>query len=54
VELGPKVRVYAVAPAVVKTRFAEALYEGWEAEVAAGHPAGQTLVLDGGRWSVGR
>src|SRR3954471_23048910 len=79
VELGPTVRVNAVAPAVVKTRFAEALYEGREAEVAAEYPAGrlgvpedvgeaaayllgdgagwvtgQTLVLDGGRLSVGR
>jgi NAD(P)-dependent dehydrogenase (short-subunit alcohol dehydrogenase family) len=79
VELGPRVRVNAVAPAVVKTRFAEALYEGREAEVAAGYPVGrlgspedvgeaaayllseeagwvtgQTLVLDGGRLSVGR
>jgi len=78
VELGPKVRVNAVAPAVVKTRFAGALYAGREAEVAAGYPAGrlgmpadvgeaaayllgdgagwvtgQTLVLDGGRLSVG-
>ncbi|MFF7381595.1 SDR family oxidoreductase [Streptomyces griseoluteus] len=33
-----KVRVNAVAPAVVKTRFAEALYEGREAEVAADYP----------------
>jgi NAD(P)-dependent dehydrogenase (short-subunit alcohol dehydrogenase family) len=79
VELGPTVRVNAVAPAVVKTRFAEALYEGREDEVAAGYPVGrlgvpedvgeaaayllgdgagwvtgQTLVLDGGRLSVGR
>ena len=79
VELGPTVRVNAVAPAVVKTRFAGALYEGREAEVAAEYPAGrlgtpedvgeaaayllsdgaawvtgQTLVLDGGRLSVGR
>jgi NAD(P)-dependent dehydrogenase (short-subunit alcohol dehydrogenase family) len=80
VELGPhRIRVNAVAPAVVKTRFAEALYEGREAEVAAGYPVGrlgspedvgeaaayllseeagwvtgQTLVLDGGRLSVGR
>ncbi|MFE5730486.1 SDR family oxidoreductase [Streptomyces sp. NPDC056528] len=37
-ELGPEVRVNAVAPAVVKTRFAEALYEGKEAEVAMGYP----------------
>jgi NAD(P)-dependent dehydrogenase (short-subunit alcohol dehydrogenase family) len=38
VELGPRVRVNAVAPAVVKTRFATALYEGREDEVAAGYP----------------
>ncbi|WP_104105949.1 SDR family oxidoreductase [Nocardioides sp. 616] len=37
-ELGPSVRVNAVAPAVVKTRFASALYEGREEEVAAGYP----------------
>jgi 3-oxoacyl-[acyl-carrier protein] reductase len=37
-ELAPAVRVNAVAPAVVKTRFARALYEGREAEVAAGYP----------------
>ena len=35
VELGPTIRVNAVAPAVVKTRFATALYEGREEEVAA-------------------
>jgi 3-oxoacyl-[acyl-carrier protein] reductase len=38
VELGPSVRVNAVAPAVVKTKFANALYEGREAEVAAEYP----------------
>jgi NAD(P)-dependent dehydrogenase (short-subunit alcohol dehydrogenase family) len=38
VELGPRVRVNAVAPAVVKTRFATALYEGREEEVAAPYP----------------
>ena len=38
VELGPAVRVNAIAPAVVKTRFAEALYVGREAEVSAGYP----------------
>lgn len=38
VELGPTVRVNAVAPAVVKTRFATALYEGREDEVAARYP----------------
>ena len=38
VELGPTIRVNAVAPAVVKTRFASALYEGREAETAAPYP----------------
>jgi NAD(P)-dependent dehydrogenase (short-subunit alcohol dehydrogenase family) len=37
VELGPRVRVNAVAPAVVRTRFAEKLYEN-EAAVAARYP----------------
>ena len=37
-ELGPSVRVNAIAPAVVKTRFAEALYEGREEQVAAAYP----------------
>lgn len=36
-ELGPKVRVNAVAPAVIKTDFARSLYEGREDEVAAGY-----------------
>jgi 3-oxoacyl-[acyl-carrier protein] reductase len=38
VELAPGVRVNAVAPAVVKTKFAEALYAGREGEAAAGYP----------------
>jgi NAD(P)-dependent dehydrogenase (short-subunit alcohol dehydrogenase family) len=38
IELAPTVRVNAVAPAVVKTRFATALYEGREEQVAAGYP----------------
>jgi 3-oxoacyl-[acyl-carrier protein] reductase len=38
VELGPGVRVNAVAPAVVKTRFATALYEGREEQVAQAYP----------------
>jgi len=38
VELGPKIRVNAVAPAVVKTKFATALYEGKEDEVASTYP----------------
>jgi NAD(P)-dependent dehydrogenase (short-subunit alcohol dehydrogenase family) len=38
VELGPKIRVNAVAPAVVKTKFATALYEGREEDVASAYP----------------
>ncbi len=38
VELGPTVRVNAIAPAVVKTRFATALYAGREEEVAGAYP----------------
>lgn len=38
VELGPTIRVNAVAPAVVKTKFATALYEGKEEEVSAAYP----------------
>ena len=37
-QLGPAVRVNAVAPAVVKTRFAEALYVGHEEQVASAYP----------------
>ena len=37
-QLGPDVRVNAVAPAVVKTAFAQALYEGREEKVAATYP----------------
>lgn len=37
-ELGPGVRVNAIAPAVVKTAFARALYEGREEEAAAAYP----------------
>ena len=38
VELGPRIRVNAVAPAIVKTQFATVLYEGREEQVAAGYP----------------
>ncbi|MFT4008684.1 MAG: SDR family oxidoreductase [Nocardioidaceae bacterium] len=38
VELGPDIRVNAVAPAVVKTKFASVLYEGREEKVAAAYP----------------
>jgi NAD(P)-dependent dehydrogenase (short-subunit alcohol dehydrogenase family) len=37
-ELGPRIRVNAVAPAVVKTKFATKLYEGREEDVAAMYP----------------
>ena len=37
-ELAPGIRVNAVAPAVVKTHFAKALYQGREAQAAAAYP----------------
>ena len=37
-QLGPKIRVNAVAPGVVKTRFAEALYAEGEEQTAAAYP----------------
>jgi NAD(P)-dependent dehydrogenase (short-subunit alcohol dehydrogenase family) len=37
-ELGPAIRVNAVAPAVVKTKFASMLYEGREEQVSAAYP----------------
>ncbi|MDI9930978.1 SDR family oxidoreductase [Rhodococcus sp. IEGM 1354] len=37
-QLGPKIRVNAVAPGVVKTKFAEALFAGGEEAAAAGYP----------------
>ncbi|HEY2298599.1 MAG TPA: SDR family oxidoreductase [Jatrophihabitans sp.] len=40
-ELAPNVRVNAVAPAVVKTRFASALYESDEEKAIAGYPLGR-------------
>jgi 3-oxoacyl-[acyl-carrier protein] reductase len=43
-ELSPGIRVNAVAPAVVKTNFAAALYEGREEKVAAGYPLGRLGV----------
>jgi 3-oxoacyl-[acyl-carrier protein] reductase len=44
VELGPDIRVNAVAPAVVKTAFATKLYEGREEQVAATYPLGRLGV----------
>lgn len=44
VELAPSVRVNALAPAVVKTQFASALYEGNEQEVASQYPLGRLGV----------
>ncbi|MGW3510731.1 SDR family oxidoreductase [Streptomyces sp. NPDC000994] len=43
-EFAPKVRVNAIAPAVVKTKFAKALYEGREEEAAASYPLGRLGV----------
>ena len=43
-ELGPRIRVNAVAPAVVKTKFAAALYEGREEQVSAGYVLGRLGV----------
>jgi NAD(P)-dependent dehydrogenase (short-subunit alcohol dehydrogenase family) len=65
VELGPGVRVNAVAPAVVKTSFARALYAGREEQVAADYPlarlgvppdiakAGAFLLSDDASWITG-
>ncbi len=65
IELGPKVRVNAIAPAVVKTTFASALYEGREDEVAQAYPlkrlgvpedtakAGAFLLSDDASWITG-
>lgn len=66
VELGPSIRVNAVAPAVVKTRFAQPLYAGREEAVAATYPLkrlGETadiaaavafLLSDEAAWITGR
>lgn len=40
-ELAPKVRVNAVAPGIVRTRFARPLFEGKEAAVTAMYPLGR-------------
>ncbi|GLB64879.1 3-oxoacyl-ACP reductase [Dietzia sp. NCCP-2495] len=46
VEVGPAVRVNAVAPGVVKTKFAEALYSGREEAMSAALPTGRLGVPD--------
>ncbi|MFF9334125.1 SDR family oxidoreductase [Streptomyces albogriseolus] len=43
-EFAPRVRVNAIAPAVVKTKFAQSLYEGREEEAAASYPLGRLGV----------
>jgi 3-oxoacyl-[acyl-carrier protein] reductase len=43
-EMAPGVRVNSITPAVVKTKFAAALYEGREEEAAAGYPLGRLGV----------
>lgn len=64
-ELGPRVRVNAIAPAVVKTKFARALYEGREDQAASAYPLkrlgtpedtakiGSFLLSDDAGWITG-
>lgn len=40
-ELAPAVRVNAIAPAVIRTKFSTVLYEGKDAEVSAAYPMGR-------------
>ncbi|MFC7304544.1 SDR family oxidoreductase [Streptomyces monticola] len=64
-ELGPKVRVNAIAPGIVRTRLAEALWQEHEDQVAAATPLGRIgeprdigeavafLAGAGARWITG-
>jgi len=66
IEMAPRVRVNAVAPAIVKTQFASALYEGREEKVSAAYPlkrlgvpadvAGAVayLLCDDAAWTTGQ
>ncbi|MCM2577445.1 SDR family oxidoreductase [Streptomyces meridianus] len=65
-EFSPGVRVNSIAPAVVKTKFAKALYEGREEEAAAAYPlqrlgrpediggAAEFLLSDRAAWVTGQ
>ena len=65
-EMAPGIRVNAIAPAVVKTKFAAALYEGREEEAAAAYPlkrlgvpediggAAAFLLSDAAAWITGQ
>jgi NAD(P)-dependent dehydrogenase (short-subunit alcohol dehydrogenase family) len=53
VELGPQIRVNAVAPALVRTRFSEALYLGKEDEVSRGYPLRRIGIPDDVAAAVG-
>ncbi len=66
VELAPRIRVNAVAPSIIKTDFAKALYEGRERAVAAQFPLARLgtaddvagpvafLLSDDAAWITGR
>jgi NAD(P)-dependent dehydrogenase (short-subunit alcohol dehydrogenase family) len=65
VELAPRVRVNAIAPGIVRTRLAEALWHDHEQELAAATPLGRVgepadlaaavvfLAGDGAAWITG-